>query len=222
LANLEPVRLLNLGRALYPHAHARQLELHAARRRGEISDTLMLTEHEPVITTGRGSDFRHLRVDRERLAKLGIDILQVERGGDITYHGPGQLIAYPILDLRGFGRDVHQYVRRLEESAKLFLGRVGVEAGRRAGQPGLYASGGKIASVGVFISGWVTMHGIAINLSLPAEHAGLVRPCGLYGTEYTSVELLTGRVTGVDESGHAYLDAFEQVFGRRLVDAGPS
>ncbi len=212
-------RLLNLGRTVYTPALDRQRELHAARRRGEIPDTLVLTEHEPVITTGSGADFRHLRVDARELATLGIDAIRVERGGDITYHGPGQLVVYPILDLRGFGRDVHAYVRTLEESALLLLRCYGVPAVRRAGQPGLYVQDGKIASIGVFVSGWVTMHGIAINLALRAEHAGLVQPCGLAGTSYSSVEMVTGRAPTVEAAGLAYIDAFEQAFECRIESA---
>lgn len=207
------VALIDLGRTRYAAALALQRRLHAARKAGETLDTLLLTEHEPVITTGEGADFRHLLVAPEALAARGIDLVQVERGGDITYHGPGQLVVYPILDLHRYGRDVHRYVRLLEESARRLLVEYGVDAVTRPGAPGLYVDGAKIASVGVFVSRWATMHGLAINLTPDPAHLGLLVPCGLAGVRYTSVALLTGEAPSYADAAARYAAIFADVFG---------
>ncbi len=210
------VRLLDLGRSVYCDALAIQREHHAQRKAGMIPDTLIVTEHEPVITTGRGANFRHLLVNSADLNALGIPCIKVERGGDITYHGPGQLVAYPILDLHGYGRDVHAYVRRLEATARLLLRSFGVQCETRAGQPGLYVGTFKLASIGVFVGGWVTMHGVAINLSHTAGHMELLTPCGLKGTTLGSVEMITGMAPTYEEAARRYAKVFQMVFGCRL------
>src|SRR5579871_360557 len=176
------LRPVNLGLSAYLEALELQRTLHARRKAGTIGDTLVLTEHAPVITTGRHADFRHLLASSEALSRAGIPCVRCERGGDITYHGPGQLVAYPILDLGGYGRDLHRYISRLEETAITFCAAYGVQAARRPGAPGVYAGDAKIASVGVFVSRWVTMHGLAINLDPDPGHLGLLRPCGLPDT----------------------------------------
>ena len=218
----DEVALIDLGRTRYSEALRLMRDLHARRKAGAVGDLLLLTEHEPVITTGRGADFRNLLVPVEQLVALGIELARVERGGDITYHGPGQLVAYPILDLRGFGKDVHLFARRLEETARLMLRRYGVEAERRAGAPGLYVGEGKIASIGIFVSRWVTMHGIAINLDIDPAHAALLVPCGLAGVALTSVANLTSTAPTYGEAMAVFAAAFADVFGCRVVARGPA
>jgi lipoate-protein ligase B len=218
----DAVLLLDLGRTRYGEALQLMRDLHARRKAGVVGDLLLVTEHEPVITTGRGADFRNLLVPAERLAVLGIELARVERGGDITYHGPGQLVAYPILDLHGFGRDVHLFARRLEEAARTMLRRYGVEAERRAGAPGLYVGESKVASIGIFVSRWVTMHGIAINLDIDPAHAALLIPCGLAGVALTSVARLVGAAPAYAEAVTAFAAAFADSFGCRVVSADPT
>lgn len=215
------VRLFDLGRTAYTHALALQRELHAQRKAGAIGDTLILTEHEPVITTGQGAGFTHLLAPATAIAAAGIALVQVERGGDVTYHGPGQLVVYPILDLRTHGRDVHLYVRRLEETALRLGEAYGVSAERRAGAPGVYVGGGKLASIGVFVSRWVTLHGVAINLAPDAAHWALLRPCGLADTTMTSVQLLTGAAPTCAEAARRYAAIFAEVFQCELIYASP-
>ncbi|HLZ72933.1 MAG TPA: lipoyl(octanoyl) transferase LipB [Dehalococcoidia bacterium] len=210
------LRLIDLGRSRYEEILLIQRKLLGQRKAGAIPDTLLLTEHEPVITTGQNADFRHLLVAERHLELVGVPLLHCERGGDITYHGPGQLVAYPILDLRGYGRDVHQYVRRLEQTAIELCASYGVTAERRGGAPGVYAVAGKIASVGVFISRWVTMHGIAINLAPDPVHLAWLRPCGLPDTPFTSIRALRGDAPAYTEAASRYATIFAEVFGCRL------
>lgn len=214
---LPTVELIELGRTRYVEALAFQRHLHARRKAGEAPDTLILTEHRPVLTLGSAADGRHLLVPEAALAARGIDLVQVERGGDITYHGPGQLVAYPVLDLRGFGRDIHLYMRRLEETAIRLLADYGVAGERRPGTPGVWVGPRKIASVGVYISRWVTLHGIAINVAPDLSPFELINPCGLAGMEMTSIARETGRPAPLPAALGRYAQVFAAVFGCRLV-----
>jgi lipoate-protein ligase B len=207
------VHLSDLGRSRYTDALALQRELQVRRKAGEIADTLLLTEHQPVFTLGRFADGGNLLVPGEMLTARGIDLVHVERGGDITYHGPGQLVAYPILDLRGFGRDVHRYIRGLEETAIRLLAEYGVQGERRKGTPGVWAGTRKIASVGVHISRWVTMHGIAINVDMDLSPFALINPCGLAGMEMTSIAQELARPIPLTEAEARYPGIFGEVFG---------
>jgi len=216
------VDVLRVGRSDYAAVLNLQRRLVVERRSGRLGDLLILTEHDPVITTGRGADFRNLLANAGLLTELGVPQLQVERGGDITYHGPGQLVAYPILDLRAYGRDVHAYVRRLEETAMAVLRVFGVDGERRLGAPGIYAGSGKLASVGIAVRGWMSFHGLAINLSAATTYFALVRPCGLQGIHLTSVEDLTGHAPDHAEACSAFVASFGRLFERRMVETSRS
>ncbi len=211
------IAVARLGRTPYEDALALQRRVHALRVAGEAGDLLLLTEHEPVLTLGRRADERYLRVPRKVLAARGIPLIQTERGGDITYHGPGQLVAYPILDLRPRGCDVHRYVRELEETAIRFLRRYGLEGERRPGRPGIWAGDGKIASVGVYVSRWTAMHGIAINVAPDPADFELIHPCGLTDTCLTSVSLLTGSAPPIEAAWDDFARDFAAVFEVELT-----
>jgi lipoate-protein ligase B len=198
--------VLRLGRTLYDDALAAQRAVHNRRKAGLCSDTLILTEHEPVLTLGRNADRTHILASAGELYRMGINVVPVERGGNVTYHGPGQLIAYPIVDLTGFGRDIRRYVGALEDSALRLLRRFGVEGERRPGTPGVWAANGKIASIGVFVSRWVTLHGIAINIDPDLSHFDLIEPCGLAGVRMTSLAREVGRAIPLTVVDALYLN----------------
>ena len=170
---------LELGRMDYARAYALQHELHRMRCQGEIGDIVITVEHDPVFTIGRSGSRANIRVSDSERERAGIPVYEIERGGDITYHGPGQLVCYPIIDLRDYGRDIKWYISSLEAAMIDLCGDYGVEATRRAGYPGVWVKDRKIASVGVSVRHWVTLHGLAFNVDVNKEHFAMINPCGL-------------------------------------------
>lgn len=164
-----------LGRRPYDEVHALQLDLLRRRIEGRARDTLVLVEHDPVITVGRGADGE---TGRAELGELTLPVVEVERGGEATYHGPGQVVAYPILELPEGRRDLHRYLRDLEEVVLRVLSEFGVEGSRRAGATGVWVGDGKIASIGVAVRRWVTWHGLALNVHTRLSDFAGFRPCG--------------------------------------------
>ena len=184
--------LVECGRMPYGEAWALQRALLTARQADRIEDTVLLLEHPPVITIGRAGRAANILVPRDRLAAAGIELYEIERGGDVTYHGPGQLVGYPILDLRALDEDVVRYVRLLEAMLIDALGAFGIAAGRVRGYPGVWAGEAKIAAIGVAVKRKVTMHGFALNIAPDLDHFTLINPCGL-GRPVTSMARLLGR-----------------------------
>jgi lipoyl(octanoyl) transferase len=223
-----------LGRVPYGEAHALQERLVAARLRGEAPDTLLLLEHEPVITLGRGAHDENVLVPRAHLAKLGVELHETGRGGDVTYHGPGQLVAYPIFDLRPDRCDVRRYVRDLARVMIALAARHGVEASFLEGDAKLVgvwvdeaspnrwpgdprAEGGaarpaKIGAIGVRISRWVTMHGFAFNVSTDLAHFRLITPCGISQYGVTTLAALGALAPPVEDVARAAVECFAEVF----------
>ncbi len=216
------VSLRVLGRTRYAASLAAQRELRAQRIAGEAGDTLILTEHLPVFTLGRGAGTAHLHLTEREIEARGFDIARIERGGDVTYHGPGQLVVYPILDLATYGRDVRRYIWRLEETAIRLLAAYGVRGERRAGTPGVWSGRRKIASVGVHISRWVTLHGLAVNVDMDLAPFTLIDPCGLVGMEMTSIAAERGASVPLDGAMTRYPPIFAEVFGCALQRMEPS
>jgi lipoate-protein ligase B len=182
----------------YGAAWALQRELVAARQAGRIRDVVLLVEHPPVITIGRAGRSANILVPRALLAAQGIEVFEVERGGDVTYHGPGQLVGYPIVDLRALDEDVVRYVRLLEGALIGTLGRFGISAGRVRGYPGVWAGDAKIAAIGVAVKRKVTMHGFALNVAPHLDHFALINPCGL-AKPITSIARVLGRAVSLTE-----------------------
>ena len=169
----------DLGRVGYAEAFAMQQNFVALRKRGEIPDQLLIVEHPHVITMGRSGHDDNLLAPPELLERAGIAFHRTDRGGDVTYHGPGQVIGYPILDLREWKRDVVAYLRGLEQVLIGALAEFGIEAGREKGATGVWTSRGKIAAIGVHISRWVTSHGFALNVDTDLSYFQYIVPCGL-------------------------------------------
>src|SRR5919202_1130245 len=204
------LRVLSLG--LLPYTTALTLQRSVARGRisGEIAeDVLLLLEHPPVITLGRSSKEKHLVASPELLRERGVDLFEVERGGDVTFHGPGQLVGYPIIDLKRHKQDLHWYLRQVEEALIRALGEFGITAERRAGLTGVWTSGRKIASIGVHARDWVTWHGFAHNVSTDLSYFDLIVPCGIDGVVMTSMERELD--TSIDMA--AMEDAVARAFG---------
>jgi lipoyl(octanoyl) transferase len=196
-----------LGRMAFSDALALQEEI-VARKSGDLTapDELLLLEHDPVYTIGRTPDQSSLR-DASRLPH---PVVQTNRGGQATYHGPGQLVGYPILDLRGRGQDLHRYLRSLEEVLIGLLGEYGISGERRAGQTGVWVGGRKIASIGVGVRRWISMHGFALNVGRDLAAFGAITPCGIAGVEMTSVSRECGQEMSVGEVADRFGPLFQK------------
>ena len=201
-----------LGRIEYGAAFALQERLVAARAKQEIPDTLLLLEHDPVITLGRGAKQANVLASRELLAAQGVALHETGRGGDVTYHGPGQLVGYPILDLNPDRRDVRRYVQNLEEVMIRIAARYGLTAGRVPGLNGTWIDDRKLGAVGVRIQRWITLHGFALNVSTNLSAFDLIVPCGIKDKRVTSLEQELGKAPSMDEVMTAATAAFADVF----------
>lgn len=176
----------------YAEAYAHQLQLREQVARGDRPNALMLLEHAPVFTLGRNSHEEHLLLSAEALVELGIEVQHVDRGGDVTYHGPGQLVAYPILNLRFWRCSVSWYLRTLEDVLIETLAAYGLRGERSKGFTGVWIDGAKIAAVGIGIRDWISYHGIALNVAPNMEHWQLIVPCGIRDKPVTSLNKLLG------------------------------
>ena len=194
-----------------------QQKLVELRQRDAIADQLLLLEHPPVITLGRGGKLDNLLASPDLLETHGVRFFETTRGGDITYHGPGQLVGYPILHLGEGNRDVRKYVWKLEEVLIRTVAAYGITAERVDGKRGIWVGNDKIAAIGVRIARWVTSHGWALNVATNLEHFRLITPCGLHGTGVTSIEREIGRTVPLDEVREVLAAKFAEVFERELV-----
>jgi lipoyl(octanoyl) transferase len=204
----------HLGVVPYGEALALQRSLVEERRAGVIGDTLLLVEHPHVITLGvRGDGGRsHLLASPDTLASSGVEIHATGRGGDITYHGPGQLVGYPILDLKPDRCDVHRYVRDLESVLIRTASEYGIEAGRIDGLTGVWVGDEKLAAIGVRIARWITSHGFALNVATNLDYFKLIVPCGIADRGVTSLSRLTGHLVNMEEVGQRTAEHFANVF----------
>jgi len=217
---LEEVCAFWLGLTRYEWCWHLQHRLHAAIAARQHPPTLLLLEHEPVITLGKHAAPGDLKLPEQELAERGIALHRVERGGDVTFHGPGQLVGYPLLYLKELGLSVAAYLRRLEESLLLFLGDHAVSARREPGFTGVWHESGKLAAIGIAVKRWVTYHGFALNVATNLSHFGLIVPCGLTRKKMTSVSRCLGRPVGIEEVKPVLIEAFKQVFGFEGAAAG--
>jgi lipoyl(octanoyl) transferase len=209
-----------LGLVPYAQALELQRDLVEQRKADEIPDQLLFLEHPPVITIGvkARSGRSHVLETPADLAARGIELFETGRGGDVTYHGPGQLVGYPILDLRPDRCDVHRYVRDLEEALIRAVSGFGIAAGRLPGLTGAWVGHDKLAAIGVRIARWVTSHGFALNVNADLAHFRLIVPCGIEGKGVTSLETLTGRPVPMPDVQGAVSQAFADVFDRQIID----
>ena len=214
-----PLEVRRLGVVPYAEALALQRALVEERRTGTAPDILLLLEHPPVITLGvKVDDSRaHILATPARLAELGVEVHETGRGGDVTYHGPGQVVGYPIVDLRPARQDVHRYVRDIEEVMIRVCADYGIVAGRIQGLTGTWVGADKIGAIGIRISRWITSHGFAFNVTTNLNHFGLIVPCGLSDRGVTSIERATGRTVAISQVEEAFVRHFCAVFDREAV-----
>ena len=219
----EPERTIHLvrpGRTEYRTCWELQRQLLDLRSGGAIGDVLLLTEHDHVYTIGRTGSEDHLLANGAEREALGADFVYTDRGGDITYHGPGQIVGYPILDLTAYGRDLHHYLRDLEEVAIRTLARVGIVATRIQGYTGVWVDDEKICAIGVKTIRWITMHGFALNVSTDLKYFGRIIPCGIFEKGVTSVEAVLGKSVDTEDVVSILIREFGDVFGAKML-SGP-
>ncbi len=220
---MKPLRVEELGFRAYADALEIQRTLRRRRIEGELAeDVLLLVEHPPVVTLGRGTRASSLPLAPGELARRGVEVYEVERGGDVTLHAPGQLVGYPVLDLRGHRQDLHWYLRSLEDVLMQALGGLGIEAGRTPGRTGVWTAGRKIASIGIHVKQWVTLHGFALNVTTDLSRFDLIVPCGIDNVVMTSVaeELLRTDAPELwGEARRAVVEGIRQAFGFESVES---
>ena len=225
MTHTRDLSVVSPGRIHYGEGLKLQADLVKKRRAGEIDDTLVVLEHPHVITLGSSSDVAHILVDDEERARKGIDLHKAGRGGDVPYHGPGQLVVYPILDLKPDRRDLHRYMRDLEAVLIGTAADYGIEAERDEAGTGVWTNAGKLAAIGIRVSsGWITSHGIALNVDTELRYFDTIVPCGIPDRAVTSLERELGFAPSLSEVSETLIRNFCRVFGHRSSSgelAGP-
>jgi lipoate-protein ligase B len=214
---MKTIEVINLSRRGFRETYEYQKDILRKRQADEVSDCLIFVEHPPVITIGRMGGLGDILVSNEELGKRGVDVVTVERGGKVTFHGPGQLVGYPIMKLAEGERDLNRLLRLYEEAIINALSSLGIIAKRKDGMIGVWVDGFKVASVGVGVRRWVTFHGFAVNVSVDLDWFTLINPCGLASGVMTSVEHLTGRTHSVDDFAPIMAASFCDIFGRAPI-----
>jgi len=204
--------IIDLGLMGYEKAWDLQHQLWSRRVEGELPDLLLILEHPHVITLGRRGNRTHLKVSPQTLETMKIPVFHVERGGDITYHGPGQMVVYPLLDLKDYGYRLIRYVDQLEEVILHVLKDFGIEGEKDPRNRGVWANGNKIASIGVAIKRWVSFHGFALNYETDLKYFDLIDPCGLVGEKMTSMAKILGEEISRKELAERVIFRFKEVF----------
>jgi lipoate-protein ligase B len=208
---VRPLTVIDLGRTRYTEAWDLQQQLWERRVRGDVGDLLLFTEHEPVYTVGKGGDENHVLAGEEELRRTGAEMFRIDRGGDVTYHGPGQIVGYPIIDLNE-RPDLHRYLRDLEEVIIRALRTFGIDGVREEGLTGVWVSGDKVAALGVKVSRWVTMHGFALNVATDLKRFDRIIPCGIFHKGVTSMQQILGKDVPMSDVQRHLATAFGEVF----------
>lgn len=210
---------IDLGRTEYGACWDLQRRFFGLRAAGAVPDLLLLTEHDPVYTIGTSGSEDHLLARPEELARKGVALVHNDRGGDITYHGPGQLVCYPIIDLSSYYRDLHRYLRDLEEVVIRALGAFDIRGSRLEAYTGVWVAGEKICAIGVRSSRWITMHGFALNVATDLSSFDRIIPCGIFERGVTSMEAVLGRPVPAADVSAEVRRQFGAVFGAEILHA---
>lgn len=210
---MQRAEVVRLGRMAYMPCWELQKEYHRKRLTGEIPDTLLLVEHDPVLTLGANFHDENLLLSPEEYSRRGIEVVRTDRGGDVTYHGPNQLVLYPIFDLHEHGRDLHRFIRNLEEAMIVALREFALVAYRFPPNTGVWVNERKIAAIGIKVSRWVSLHGIALNCNNDLSPFSLIVPCGIRDYPVTSITRECGREVTIEEASAPAIRAFGEVFG---------
>jgi lipoyl(octanoyl) transferase len=210
--NLKKTLLTDIGTTEYAFAWELQKILHQERVAGNIPDIILFTEHRNTYTIGKSGGDNHLLAGEDELARGSISVFKTDRGGDITYHGPGQIVCYPIIDLNNYYQDIHRYLRDLEEVVIRTLEHYGIQGSREPEYTGVWVDGEKICAIGVKVSRWVTMHGFAFNVNTDLSYFGRIIPCGIFHKGVTSLAEILGRTIELSEVRKVLAEKFTDVF----------
>jgi len=210
------IDLVDLGISDYKEAYQFQRETLRRRQFQEIKDTIILTEHNPVLTIGRSGSRSNILVGQDVLEAYKISVYEIDRGGDITYHGPGQIVVYPILDLKGYKKDIRWYIRSLEVVIINFLDKCNIKAERKDNLTGVWVEQEKIASIGIGVSKWVSYHGFSLNICPDLEYFDLINSCGLVGTKATSLSKILNKPVNIQDIKDILMGSFEEIFGVKI------
>lgn len=206
------IQLLDLGLSKYDEAWELQKNLFEDVTKNRKQNYFILTEHLPVITLGKSSDKKNIISDSQILKSNNIDVVEIDRGGDVTFHGPGQLVGYPIINLNNFNKDIHWYLRSIEEVIIVTLNYFGISAERIKGLTGVWVNNQKICAIGVKVTRWVTMHGFALNVSTQLDYFGHIIPCGINDKSVTSLEKIVDEQISMEKVKKILCDSFKTVF----------
>lgn len=207
-----PLIYKDLGTKDYFETWELQKKVHSEKINGNMDDYLFTVQHNHVYTLGKTGSRDHILISDDEMKTKGISYYEIDRGGDITYHGPGQLVAYPVLDLNGYYKDTHRYLRDLEECVILTLNELGIEAHREEEFTGVWAGEEKICAIGIKVSRWITMHGIAFNINTDLEYFDKIIPCGIFHKGVTSVKKITGKEADFESIKNKFVANFKKVF----------
>lgn len=209
--------VLDMGRMAYEDAFELQKKCVAARGRNEIPDTFILLEHNPVFTANRDATLQNIIAPPDVLAEHGIEVCKTDRGGDVTYHGPGQITGYSIMDLKQQGRDLHRYIRNIEQVLIDTIAEYGIASGRDSINPGVWAGMEKVAAIGIAVkSGWISMHGFGFNIHPDMSHYRMIIACGLRDRGVTSLQKLAGRDIDISEVKQRLSSHYGRIFNREM------
>lgn len=211
------IKHIDLGFADYKEVWDLQKETHLRKQQGMPEDIVYTVEHNHVYTLGKTGSRDHILINDDEMKKKGISYYEIDRGGDITYHGPGQLVVYPVIDLNNYYKDTHRYLRELEETVILTLKDLGIEAHREEEFTGVWVGEEKICAIGIKVSRWITMHGIAFNINTDLSYFDKIIPCGIFHKGVTSVEKITGNKADFEEIKRKYIENFNKVFQNKTT-----
>ncbi len=210
---MKHLNIMDLKRCDYLEAYRIQKHVLACRKRNEAADTLIFAEHHNVLTMGRSGSKKNILVPDDELAGNGLKVHNMDRGGDVTFHGEGQIVFYPVVDLKGRGRDIRMFIRGLEDVVGRVLARHGVQVDSNHAASGVWSGGAKIGFIGIGISGWVTYHGASLNLNVDKRYFSMINPCGFSGMETASLSELCGYDVTYKGAREDIIRAFKEVFG---------
>jgi lipoate-protein ligase B len=213
---MKQLLVVHIGRTKYADAWELQKKIFSARLERRIGDVLLLTEHDPVFTLGKGADENHLLANDDELSEKKIDMFWIDRGGDVTFHGPGQIVGYPIIDLGQHYQDIHRYLRDLEEMIIRTLREYGIDGGREKEFTGVWVKNEKIAALGVKVSKWITMHGFALNVATDLSFFDRIIPCGIFHKGVTSLQNVLGRSADLSVVRQQLVHHFSEIFSMEV------